>query len=39
MNINSSVKFQTAKVAVLLGSIGLMTEVFTSGDANRKGDL
>ena len=39
MNFNSSVKFQSAKRAVLPGSIDLMTEVITSGDANRKGDL
>ena len=39
MNINSSVKFQSAKVAVLPGSIAPMTEAFASGDANRKGDL
>jgi len=39
MNINTSVKFQSAMVAVLPGLIGLMTEAFASGDANRKGDL
>ena len=39
MNFNYSVKFQSAKVAVLSGLIGRSTEVITSGDANRKGDL
>ena len=39
MNFNSSAKFQSAKHAVLPGSIDLMAEAITSGDANRKGDL
>ena len=39
MNFNSSVKFQSAKVAVLPGLIGPMTEAFTCGNANRKGVL